>query len=98
MNSQYQMFDAPETALDNFEALTPAKDKVAERHPHIIVDYLTMSLGSIVITEDLHGPDNFDTWRVCRHEDYALLLVPVRVLRVALAKDKVHRAAWVAST
>ena len=46
-----------------------------------------MSLWSVVIPENLHGPDDSYAWGIDRDEDHTLLLVHVGVVGITLAHD-----------
>ena len=48
-----------------------------------------MSLWSIVISENPHGPDDSHAWGISGDKDYTLLLVNVGVIGIALAHDDV---------
>ena len=71
-----------ETALDDLEAATPAEDKVALRHAHVLVDDLHVALGRVVVAEDVHRADDLDPGRVSGHDDDRLLAMAVRVVGV----------------
>jgi hypothetical protein len=79
------------------EAPSPAEDKIAKRYANILINDFTMTLWRIIITEDLHGTHNLDTWCVCRNNNDALLCVCIGVVRVVLAKNQVELTAGIAS-
>lgn len=85
-----------ETTLDDLETTTPAADEVADRHADVLVQNLAVSLGRIIVSKHLHRSDDAHTGRVGGNDDDALLLVRVRVRRVALAHDEVKARSGVA--
>lgn len=84
--------------LTHLEAFAPSQNEIAQRHTDIVVDNLAVALGSIVVPENLHGTNDLHTRRVRRHNDHTLLVVLVRVVRVALAEHEVYRTPWVTGT
>ena len=90
--------DAPKTTLNDLETFTPAVHEVLDGHANVLVNNLTMALGSVVVAKDTHGADDLHTRRVRGNDDYALLAVLVRVVGIALAKYEMESTAWVTST
>lgn len=80
------------------ESFSPAKDQIAERYTDVVINNFTMSFRCIVVTKYLHGSDDIDSRGVGRNYYDALLIIWVRVSRVALAHNQVQLRPWIAST
>lgn len=88
----------PKTPLNDFEALPPAIHKVSHGHTDVLVDNFAVTLRRIIVAKNTHSTNDLNARCVGRDNDDALLSVPVRVLRIALAEDEVKSAARVTST
>ena len=86
LGSVFTASDAPKTTLDDLEAFAPAVHEVLDGHANVLVNDLTVALGSVVVAKDAHRAYDRHTWRVRGNDDYALLAVLVRIIGIALAK------------
>ena len=84
-----------EAALRNLEAAALAEQQVFLRHAHIGEDHFGGAVGHAVEAEDRQRTLDLDAGRVHRHEDHRLLLVAVRIARIALAHEDADLAARV---
>ena len=76
----------------HLEPLAPSQNKIAQRYSDIIINNFAVAFRGIIIAEYLHRSNNTNTWGICRNDDYALLLVSVRVIGVTLPQNKVKSA------
>lgn len=63
---------------------SPAQNEIAQRNTDIIIDDFAMSFRSVIISKDLHRPDDFHTGCVCWNYDDTLLVVSAIVSGIAL--------------
>jgi len=56
----------------HLEPPTPSCNEVAGWDADVLIYDLAVSLWGIIISEDLHGTDDFDSRRICRNNNDAL--------------------------
>ena len=95
-NAEYIYVSADWTTY--LESFTPAKNEVAQRHSHIIINNFAVSLRSIVIAKYLHRTNDLDPRGVGRYNNNTLLTVTIRVVGIALAEDEMQGTSWVTSS
>ena len=66
------------SALGDLEAAPLTEQHVRRRYAHVLEHNLRMSVRRIVVAEHGEHPANGHAWRVHRHENHRLLLVPRR--------------------
>ena len=82
--------------MAHLKPFTPAKNQIPHRNTHVVINDLAVAFRSVVIAKDLHRPNHFYTWSIRRYNDDALLVVPVLVVRIALAEYKMDGTSRVA--
>ena len=75
-----------EAALRDLETTSLSQQHVLERHADVLEEDLHVALGSVVLAEGQHRPQQGDAWRVHRHEQLRLLLVD-RTIRPGLTHE-----------
>src|SRR5207249_7002206 len=82
--------------LGDLEAAALAQQDVRGRYADVLEDHFAVAVGRVVVTEYGQHAEHLDARRVAGHQDYRLLLVAIRVLRVGLAHEDENLAARVA--